>query len=298
MKKIAKYFSIFLVVSGILLIVKSSLNYNGIYTYKELFTSTEALENTSYLLQIVSSIFVIIGVFIALWQYTLTSKAEIAKYENDSVQKAIDLSEYYKENILCKMSIISQVYERTKIVDILDEINANHMVDFDIHELESNLSKAKINEISNKVKSDDFWKVVYEVGEIYGISEKVRTIVNEVKNNKSISKELIDKRKLNEEFMNNTVFKVLNNLEYFAMSFTHNAADETVVYQSLHQTYLYIVKTLYYDISINNTGGQKLYSNVIELFNVWKERKHMQTYDSIEHGRKNVEKGTLCKTVK
>ena len=82
------------------------------------------------------------------------------------------------------------------------------------------------------------------------------------------------------------------------MYFTHGAADETVVYQSLHKTYLYIVKILYFDISINNTGGQKLYSNVIELFNIWKERELKQNLQAIQYGRKNLEKGASCKTVK
>lgn len=298
MKKILKYFGIFLAVSGILLIIKTSLTLNGIDTYEKVFTSSEALQNTSYVLQILSCIFVIFGVIIALWQYTLTSRAEIAKYDNDIVQKAINLSEYYKDNVICKMSIINDVYKKTKILDILDNININNMVNFDTHELETNLSKSQINEISRIVSSDDFWKVVYEVGEVYGISQKAKTIINEVEGDKHILKETIDKRKLHQEFMNNTVFLILNNLEYFAMNFTHKAADESVVYQSLHQTYLYIVKSLYYDISINNVSGEGLYTNAIELFNLWKDKAISQTTKSIEHERRNIEKGTLCKTVK
>lgn len=74
-------------------------------------------------------------------------------------------------------------------------------------------------------------------------------------------------------FMNEVVAAILNNLEYFAMHFTHGTADETVVYQSLHQSYLDIVRALYLNISKENArANSKYYTNIIELYRIWSER--------------------------
>lgn len=88
------------------------------------------------------------------------------------------------------------------------------------------------------------------------------------------------------------MFTILNNLEIFAMYFVHETADESVVYQPLHMSYLEIVRMLYYDISYANRGGEKrFYVNTIKLFNIWKgkslaqQRKETDTMRGIaEHG--------------
>lgn len=43
-------------------------------------------------------------------------------------------------------------------------------------------------------------------------------------------------------FMIDEVSGVLNNIEYFAMNFAHGVADDSVVYRSLHQSYIDIDK--------------------------------------------------------
>ena len=59
--------------------------------------------------------------------------------------------------------------------------------------------------------------------------------------------------------------RLLNNLEFFAMHFMNDVANEEIVYRSLHKTYI--------DICLNNVkDGSKLYTNVIALYNKWKER--------------------------
>lgn len=65
-----------------------------------------------------------------------------------------------------------------------------------------------------------------------------------------------------------------NKLEWFAMHFTNNIADESTVYQSLHQIYLKTVISQYLDISENNKRGhEKFYINVIGLYNQWNRKE-------------------------
>lgn len=69
------------------------------------------------------------------------------------------------------------------------------------------------------------------------------------------------------------IANLLNNLEWFAMNFQYNLADEEVLYQSLHETFLSCIWSLYVYISSNNRpGADKYFTNVIWLFNLWKNR--------------------------
>lgn len=66
---------------------------------------------------------------------------------------------------------------------------------------------------------------------------------------------------------------LLNNLEHFAMSCRYGLSDEEMLYQPLHQTYISQVQLLYFYICQNNiTNEDKVYTNLIWLFNIWKDR--------------------------
>lgn len=67
---------------------------------------------------------------------------------------------------------------------------------------------------------------------------------------------------------------MMNKLEYFSMTFTTNLADEEVVYPSLHQAFLKIVKYVYPYICHLNSGpsSDKYYTHIIELYNLWKDK--------------------------
>lgn len=86
--------------------------------------------------------------------------------------------------------------------------------------------------------------------------------------------------------MSKIVNDLLNDMEYFSMHFTHGVADESVVYQSLHQTYVECVQLLYYNIAINNkTDGTQYYTNVVELYRIWYEKQRMNREKCIQSGR-------------
>lgn len=66
----------------------------------------------------------------------------------------------------------------------------------------------------------------------------------------------------------------LNTLEYFSMAFIQNVADDDVVYQSLHQTFLAMVKYFYFFIAFSNKNVEnKYYTNISELYKLWLKRE-------------------------
>ena len=82
----------------------------NIRNVKELFLHETALEQIYFVIQIIVGISVVLGAVIGVWQYVLTSKSERAKMKNDRVEKAINLSEYYKDNILTEVAALRFVF--------------------------------------------------------------------------------------------------------------------------------------------------------------------------------------------
>lgn len=276
---------------------------------------TSRISNAYYISQIMSALFVVLGVVIALLQYVSSTydaqalrkremelhEKEILDIEKDRVQKAIDLSEYYKDNILNYISIIDSVYRQAGIKDILDTIKIEDMREFDQHELAEIMSHDKIEKILEIMKSRQFVDILVKNTIDYGFAKECikskKTLINKEGDFPEINVS-IDKIELLNEYscmMN----RILNNMEYFAMHFTHKTADESVVYQSLHKTYIDFVRSYYYNIAKNNKPGEeKLFTNVIELFNLWKGKAKQQQCDMLSFSRRAIDKGTELNSIR
>lgn len=110
------------------------------------------------------------------------------------------------------------------------------------------------------------------------------------------SKIEVNLNKAMNDFSFNYVTKLLNNMEQFAMYFSHNIADESVVYQSLYPTYIEMCRTLYYDISLcSELGGPKLYRNVQWLYKKWLDKSNETKKNIREQETKN---GTIPENIR
>lgn len=160
---------------------------------------------------------------------------------------------------------------------LLENIDKKEMVEFDIHELETLVSCDKRNAIKKNVSSKKFLNAIAKNSILYGYAKNARKELVVKDENGSTHTEIeFDYVELLRDY-GNMINLALNNTEYFAMNFTHETADESVVYQSLHNTYLELMSLLYFDISVNNNiGEEKYYTNAIELFNKWKDKAERQ----------------------
>ncbi|MCI9144627.1 MAG: hypothetical protein HFH87_18750 [Lachnospiraceae bacterium] len=286
------------VLAVVTILILASLILNGVHSIKDVFLCRTALENTYYLMQILCALVVILGGITGVWQYVLAKKAELHQYHNNRIQKAIELAEYYKDNVLCNMIIIQNIYDKSRILDILNSIRKEDMNSFDIRELDKNLSKQQKEEIKKILWSKEFVDIIIEAADDYARDTVLYQPVYIKDGDKLFEARKVNKTRVIEYFMNELVCATLNNLEFFAMHFNYEVADKDTVYQSLHQTYLEIVQLLYYDIATNNeTGEQKLYTNVIELFNEWKKLAEIQAYKEADAYRNNIVKGHKAITV-
>ena len=253
------------------------------------------IETLYYTTQIISSIFVVSGVIIAVWQYYLSSQSAKTDLEIIQVQRAIDLSEYYKDNILKYFPAIHYIFSQTEIAEIFENISIDKMKDFDSHELNKILTTAQIKKLQEIQYTDKFIKSVLEANDIYGLNLHFLSYETEVEEEGKKGKLVkINKNSLIIAFMSNLLNAVLNNLEFFALHFRHQTADESVVYQSLHQSYLEIIPYLYYYIAKQNTdSSNKLYTNVVWLFMEWKSKKEIQDSERSQKSLSVQSPGTI-----
>lgn len=265
------------------------------------------MENVYYVISSISSVVMCVGVVIALRQYFLAKKQnkalmeresqirekELFEMEKDRIQRAIDLSGFYKDNIIDKWSLVSVFYSNIGIEDIMNKIKMEDMQDFNYKEINELLTEEQLHKLEHMNEGKEyrealtFLGIVTDFGKEYIKQEK---IVDE--NGEEIQGVRVGRRI---EYKYNILLQeLLNNLEYFALHFTHKTADESVVYQSLHDSYLSIVKLLYYDICNNNRQeDDRLFTNVVELFHMWREETCKQKNKAKEVSRSLIKKGSV-----
>ena len=74
------------------------------------------------------------------------------------------------------------------------------------------------------------------------------------------------------------VTNLLNDLECFAMNFNCNVADTRIIYQSIHQSFMEVIRILYQPIArYNDSDSEKFYTNIIALYRRFILMKESQT---------------------
>lgn len=231
-------------------------------------------EQWYYMSQIVTSIYVITGVVVAGWQYYLASSDSRRNLQITQYQKAIDLSEYYKDNILHYLPAIRYVFTESGALEDLKSITLDKMKLFNHRELQQILTEKQIQKLKDLQKNPKFIRGIIEANDIYGLKFVLHTKFVEIEDENGNKKKTIS---LNQDaiviaFMSSIIMRTLNNMEFFAMHFNTNVADDSVVYQSLHQTYLELMPLVYYYIANQNVSeADKFYTNAIWLFHKWKK---------------------------
>lgn len=279
------------IIAGILMIVLPQiiLKHNiAVETDNEL----TGIEITAYAAEVVSALYLVLGTIIAVWQYYVSSQKNIEKIQRDQIQKAIDLAGYYKDNILHRYSVLKIVYAKSGLQNILNNIQKDKIKDFDNIEMNELLSKAEINNYEKITNSQNFFDAIFEVNQLLGLDLKGCKVKEP--NESSSSEEVKIKFEINtsqfvNDFYKNYVSSILNNAELFAMYFTHGIADESVIFQSIYPTYLELCNTLYYEIAKCSAPGMaKLYTNIINLYNVWKKKSKEQNEKAKSSYRNNA----------
>jgi len=126
--------------------------------------------NVYYVISSISSVVMCIGVVVALRQYFLAKKQNKALMERESqirekelfemgkdrIQRAIDLSGFYKDNIIDKWSLVSIFYSQIGIEDILNTIKIEDMQDFNYKEISELLTEDQLFKLEHMNEGKEY----------------------------------------------------------------------------------------------------------------------------------------------
>lgn len=238
------------------------------------------------ILQIISAFFVIFGTLVAVLQYYLSSHSKIVQNQTERVQKSIDLAQYYKENILLQFSVVRDVYNKCHVIEKLSS-KTIYFSEFDYEEMMQLFSESEIKEIKSIQESQEFVDAIIQVAEAFSLNIAGYKFDN--------GKVLFNRAKLMTDFSSKYIMDLMNSMELFAMYFTHNVADESVVYESLYPTYLEMCRILYIDIAqCSEPGKAQLYRNITMLYNCWTEKEKQDNQKRKDSKKQNRNHGTIA----
>ncbi len=273
-------FSIVIIILGLIAILIPQLIFRLPFIGESTISGIELIMFSS---QIVSALFVIIGTVIAVWQYYLSSSKRIKELEFKRVEKAIELSNYYKDNILNRYSILKSVFDDYGITKMLESKRKNcEIKEFDVLELKELYTEEEIEKFSKLSTDKKFMESIIKIVSMYNLDIKGynKCIKNINEGTKSVVEISANPNEVYSDFYKTYIMQTLNNAEYFAMAFTHKTADESVIYQSIYPTYLEMCFIMYYYIArYSDPKVSKLYTNLAALYCTWREREQEQKKD-------------------
>lgn len=174
-----------------------------------------------------------ISVMFIYWDYRSRKSKERAEH-------SILLAKDFSNIMVYRLSLLCTIFEKKDDVNkILTKVKFTNFTDFDNTELQSLYSKEDIKSIITFIET---------------------SAIDTGKDKKAI-------------MLRPFIMETLNSLEYMCMYISTNIADEKYIYNSLHQMFLQSIQTLYICISTLNTDDKdKYYTNIIHVYNLWKER--------------------------
>ncbi|MBP3314019.1 MAG: hypothetical protein J6K84_05140 [Oscillospiraceae bacterium] len=193
----------------------------------------------------------IASAFFALKAYLLQKK----RAKKDS---ACDLAKCYSNSVLNRSVFITTVFKHSKVLDFVrDTFPVDKISAFDKEELNSFLSEKSLSEDAVKQKIQGINPELILNVRMYASRQPTERSslfrdftqqdakTNEVK--------IINEPYLREDFMQE-IIDLLNELEWFSMCCNYGIADEKLLYQSLHQTFISNVWMLYYFTQTSHTN--------------------------------------------
>lgn len=223
--------------------------------------------------QVLTNFFVILSVAFIGYQAYLAKNDYKEKNRRASIEKAIDMSKFYADNILSNFAYINTIYKNAGMRDIIEKIELVDMVLFTADELKSILSSEDIDKY-NAIFDNIPTSILLSARQHLNGTNMVHVFDDMIQFETEVNPRIKIAISANcQKEFDSILFSTMNYLEYFAMSFNDEIADETTVYQSLHQTFITLVKINYFFIAERNINEHdKYYTHIIDLFTTWKAK--------------------------
>lgn len=214
--------------------------------------------------------------------------------ERAKKEAACDLARYYAHDIIQRYDFVSYTFNRSKKEERIKELFPyDRLKEFNYKEMTSILLEQghdpaqillELDQIDPRILYQGIIRNASSVEERHSLSDEYTKVTKDASGKQVV--EIVHQDMLWLAF-NNEIVMLLNDLEWFAMSCRYGLADEEMLYQSLHLTFLSSVWLLYQFICLNNRENEdKLFTNVIWLFNTWAGRLRTIQKEAQEQSKK------------
>ena len=187
---------------------------------------------------------------------------------------ACDLAKYYANNIIERYTFVDDVYSSNGYTELVKKIfPISKIKEFTYQEMLDFIKESSNGAcpLKNAPSIPDELFLKYKLCNVKSAAEQAQ-YAHQNSQHKMIEEDESKKNPLQND-LHVVEGKLLNDLEWFSMQCRYGVADEKLLYQSLHQTFLAEVQLLYLQISIvNRSSEDKYYTNTIWLFEKWKNR--------------------------
>lgn len=203
-------------------------------------------------------------------------KAYRHQKERSKKEVACELAKYYADEILNNATVILTAFSLSGYEEYITGIVAyNDMCDFTKKEFQCLLEKASIDYdqcIKRITEIDPSVLFSCRLSRVYSIKERSEAIKNAVELDENNNVKFPTANYIQNDFMQD-VTRLMNQLEWFSMNCQYGIADEELIYQSIHQTFLTTVLLVYPLIcQANENNADKHFTNMIWLFTKWRNR--------------------------
>lgn len=223
------------------------------------------------------------------------------QHQKDRCKKetACNLAKYYASNIIDKYGDIEYVFNTSGISKIIRDIfPLNKLQEFDKDELDRLFQEASlpVKDFEEKLHNIDPMSILgAQMSRACTPEERTNMITSYTKLDDDGKPKVVNELYLRVDF-EREISGLLNELEWFAMNCRYGLADEELMYQSLHKTYISTVWMLYYYISHRNENNEdKLYTNLVWLFIKWRDRLSMIKQKTEAKRQKHLKKAAALK---
>lgn len=241
----------------------------GIVLYFLGFNNYKNTYDAEAILSMTSDYFTVLSCSIVLIQLIAFVNDSRHKEFRSKKEAALNLAKEYAENLISYMTFIQIVlcinYNESSPKELYEKIDKIEISGFRLEDL-------------NKKSEYETYKDVFineknSVNSAIIINQSITSGIPLIKKIEGID---LEEKNLNQ--LCNIRFRVIlcdtmNTLEYFAMTVNQNVAESEMLYDSIHQTFLFFVKLVYPFICEQNIDEELYYPNIIKLYKTWVSKK-------------------------
>lgn len=210
-----------------------------------------------------------VAAIVALIELARNIRISNKNAKRDAINQAVEIAKIYQSSIIDKMTFLLTIYQSIEFDKYMRKLLPDISYKFNTEEAHKVMGDACFKEQENYIQKIDMTAVNVARQKfeecINGLEEGQNDKLKQVLNQASARITVIDVRG-----------DLLNTLEWIAMLINTGVADESVIYPSLHQTFLPYIRMEYLTISnlnSENNDADKYYTNIIELYEKWTKKR-------------------------